>query len=246
MDWLSLNHLAAYAFLFVGLLGSVSIRMWLDERELTSQVLALSQTTTQLQQEIERFNAANPVIQKDPQLDQRVAQLEKRYQNKKQALSYLSGRSFGNRTGFSSHFRQLARMPYPDMWLTQISFNRGGKEAVFTGRTVREDAIFTFINGLQEGKLQYLSFPYFKVGRIIKQADVTNLDDPQLKNKESQNALLMRFSLSTQLAALNDAWTRDLNKAEQTEAAIQEVRDFQDKTGETMNEIGKTVSDKTN
>jgi hypothetical protein len=97
-------------------------------------------------QERSQFLAQRDV---NPDLVNRLQQLERESTDKGRVLNALSGKTLGNTTGFSAHLAALGRRHPAGLWLQQVRIGDGGRQIAIRGRTQSADLVPRFIGDLQ-------------------------------------------------------------------------------------------------
>ncbi|MBF0139997.1 MAG: hypothetical protein HQL74_06935 [Magnetococcales bacterium] len=200
-DWLDagkafLIYFALFSLLFIGSIV-VAVQKFMVAREFTS----LEKQKQTLQTVMREFETSQQFASPDPAQIQHQEQLEKDIKVKKLVLELLSGHTVGNRTGFSGYFADLARKPYPKLWLTQIQLRDGGRNLAIVGRTLVRADVLDFFQSLSESKVYSgRNFQYFQMKAI-----------PIQSAKEQP---VVRFAFGNQLEAIKEVWDNDLTTGE--------------------------------
>ncbi|NOQ94048.1 MAG: hypothetical protein GQ547_05355 [Methylophaga sp.] len=85
-----------------------------------------------------------------PLLNAELRTLERKQQQKKMLLDYLTQQSFGNSQGFSKTLRTLSQQKINNVWLTQFSLLNGGQTITLHGEALQSSQIPLYIDSLGE------------------------------------------------------------------------------------------------
>lgn len=204
-DWLDSTK-AFWIFLaFVSVLGLASIAVLVQKFMVSRDVFALQEQKQALEGIMKDFEVRTHFTGPNEDQVREQEQLEKDIKVKKLVLELLSGHRVGNREGFSGFFADLARRPYPRLWLTQIQLLDGGRDIVIVGRTLARGDVFNFFQSLSESKVYS--------GREFQFFQMANIPFPPASQQPQ-----IRFGFGNRLEALQDVWEADMSQAE-TQAA---------------------------
>lgn len=161
---LSATHVAwtAGAVLAIG----IATAFWLNFRaDQAEKRIALGNTAiealVQSLQERSQFLAQRNA---NPELVDRLQQLERESTDKGRVLNVLSGKTLGNMAGFSTHLAALGRRHPDGLWLQQIRIGDGGRQMMIRGRAVNAALVPQFIGSLQsEPAFSGVSFERFEM-----------------------------------------------------------------------------------
>lgn len=200
-DWLDARkaffiYLALFSLLFLGSLV-VAVQKFMVAREFSN----LEKQKQTLQDVMREFETSQQFASPNPAQIQQHEQLEKDIKVKKLVLELLSGHTIGNRTGFSGYFADLARKPYPKLWLTQIQLHDGGRDMAIVGRTLVRADVLDFFQALTESTIYHgRNFQYFQMKTI---PTPTTTSQP-----------VVRFAFGNRLETIKEVWENDLTTEE--------------------------------
>ncbi len=118
------------------------------------------------QRRVNEMRRITPPKANDPRLKKTSATLEHELDTKRRVLGLLSGKTFGNTTGFADYFEGLARQRVNGMWLTGFKIAKGGTSLELRGATLRPELVPKFLQRLgRESAFAGMSFDTFKMSR---------------------------------------------------------------------------------
>jgi predicted outer membrane lipoprotein len=161
---LSATHVAWTAGVVLAI--GVATALWLNFRaDQAEKRIALANTAIEdlvmNLQERSQFLAQRNA---NPDLVNRLQQLERESTDKGRVLDVLSGKTLGNMTGFSAHLAALGRQHPDGLWLQQIRIGDGGRQVMIRGRATSAALVPQFIGALQaEPAFSGVSFERFEM-----------------------------------------------------------------------------------
>jgi len=128
----------------------VLIGVWQGWRnsQLAAEVEALRQTVAAREARADELQQSAAQRRPDPRLVETVKRLEGRVEIKRQVLTVLSGRSFGNTDGFVPQLTGLARQRIEGLWLTGLRLYDGGTRLDMTGNALRPELVPRYLQRL--------------------------------------------------------------------------------------------------
>lgn len=139
-----------YAVLgFIVLLGGVQALVQWRAHARIDATQALQARLKSQNAEVERLSAVLAARKNNPVLEQRRARLERELELRSRVLGVISGRHYGNITGFSAHLAGLGRQYREGLWLSEIelSTDRGLR---LRGHTLDERLVPAYLKGLRD------------------------------------------------------------------------------------------------
>jgi hypothetical protein len=161
---LSITHVAwaAAAVIAIG----VATAFWLNfragqaEKRIALTNTAIEDLILNLQERSQFLAQRNA----NPDLVNRLQQLERESTDKGRVLDVLSGKTLGNMAGFSMHLAALGRRHPDGLWLQQIRIGDGGRQVTIRGRAVNAALVPQFIGALHaEPAFSNVSFERFEM-----------------------------------------------------------------------------------
>jgi hypothetical protein len=146
---LSAPHIAwtAGAVLAIGVASAFWLNFRADQAE---KRIALANTAIEdLVQNLQERSQFLAQRNANPDLVNRLQQLERESTDKGRVLDVLSGKTLGNMAGFSAHLAALGRRHPDGLWLQQIRIGDGGRQVTIRGRAVNGALVPQFIGALQ-------------------------------------------------------------------------------------------------
>ncbi len=138
---------------------------WRNGR-LATEVEALRQTVAAREARVAELQKTAGQRKSDPRLVEAVKKLERRVEIKRQVLTVLSGRSFGNTDGFVPQLTGLARQRIEGLWLTGLRLYAGGTRLDMTGNALRPELVPRYLQRLaNEDIFTGTAFETFRLDR---------------------------------------------------------------------------------
>lgn len=149
-EWLTLGRalsLVAAVLLVVGGIGGV-LRYQLADAQ--ARLSDLERRETQKQQAMETLQGRVEARQKDSALEQQIARLEQRVQDRRRLVERADSVAQANSEGFSPYLEGLARQTLEGLWLTRIRVDLMHDRLGLTGRTRNGQKVPQYLQRLQE------------------------------------------------------------------------------------------------
>lgn len=118
------------------------------------------------QRRVAEMRRLSPPQAKDQRLEKANDRLARELETKHRVLAVLSGKSFGNTSGFADYLEGLARQHVSGMWLTGLKIEDGGTRLELRGASLRPELVPRFLQRLGgEKAFAGTSFSTFKMSR---------------------------------------------------------------------------------
>lgn len=141
------NLLQVVVVLAVLLTAGYAFSYW--QLTLSHQELASLQQQKQLaEQRLVELRKTHPPLAKNPRLTQDIERYQQWVNVRQQAINVLSEKRFGNTEGFASYFTGLAKQRLDGVWLTELSFNEGGRKLGMQGSALKPELVPQFLQRL--------------------------------------------------------------------------------------------------
>jgi MSHA biogenesis protein MshI len=163
--------LAASVVLLV-LVSITGVQAWWLHR--TNQHLSDAKLQeTQLTQANERISKQLAQNSNDTELKQTISNKETELQDKQYVLQALTGKQFGNTSGFAAQFTGLARQHVEGVWLTGLYIHAGGEKLNLQGRTSAAELVPRYLQRLaKEPSFQGIEFQTLLMQRVEKSSQI--------------------------------------------------------------------------
>ena len=172
-QWLSVPQLAIAASVLIGILGAFSAGQWWWLGRSDAQLQAAKQQQMQLTQRIEQLSKQLALSSNDTELKKTLSDKESELQDKQYVLQALTGKHFGNTSGFAEQFTGLARQHVSGVWLTGLFIHDGGEKLNLEGSTYEAELVPRFLQRLaQEPSFQGIEFKTMLMLRVDKSAQI--------------------------------------------------------------------------
>lgn len=133
-------------------------------------------------------------------LEQEVEELKKEKERKLLVKDILRGTELGNITGFSRHMEGLARQIIPNLWLTSISIEDGGKSLAIAGSAIEPKLVPRYLQMLSnEQSFAGSEFRTFLMGIPEQEEDASKKGQAKDKPPKALNKGLsyINFAIRT-------------------------------------------------
>lgn len=127
------------------------------------------------QKQLDELGIKLKPVTKDPRLDEELQNKLAEKQRKEHIIALLSGKEFGNTTGFSSHFEGIARQTPSGIWIKDIMIQSGGTQLGINGSTVKPELVPVMLQNLsRESAFSGTDFSNFTMEREKDQSSVVD------------------------------------------------------------------------
>jgi hypothetical protein len=168
--------LMQYALLVAGALVVTSGVQWWQSASAKRALADLKQQQQQLLTQVQTISTELSAMSDDALIKASITQKEHELINKQNVLQVLSGKDFGNSTGFAEHFSGLARQHIDGLWLTGLHIHSGGTRLNLSGSTYAPENVPRYLQNLaQEPGFRGLEFKTFLLERKDK-SPLVNFD----------------------------------------------------------------------
>jgi Tfp pilus assembly protein PilN len=115
-------------------------------------------------------------------LENEIAKVSRELEQRERISRILTGRSFGNSSGFSSYLEAFAKGHVQGTWLTSVNIKQGGASLALKGKTLSSELVPVYIQNLdKQESLDGSSFNVMELARV----------------ESSDNESEINFSIST-------------------------------------------------
>lgn len=129
------------------ILASAFYLSWLEGQR-KEQLVALEQSRTQLEADLQALKLQFPPRQKNPEVERELNRLQAELAGRQTLLTYFDQLAPGRTDGFSPVVEGLARYPYPGVWLTGIWLDRDEQRVRLAGSATRAELVPAFLKHL--------------------------------------------------------------------------------------------------
>ncbi len=163
---LSARQVATGLGILLGLLVLLSAwQGWRNDR-LAEEVAALRRTVETEEARVAELRRTVEARKPDPALAAEVDRLAQRVEVKRRVLTVLTGRTFGNTTGFVPQLAGLARQRIEGLWLTGLRLHAGGTRLDMEGNALRPELVPRYLQRLaNEPVFAGTAFETFRLDR---------------------------------------------------------------------------------
>ncbi len=129
------------------------------------QLVSIDQELIQLGAQVAKLTS--PKKSKSKLIENEINKLRKELEQRQRISQVLSGRSFGNSSGFSSYLEAFAKGHVQGTWLTSVNIKSGGSLLDLKGKTLSSELVPVYIQNLVEDEsLQGSSFNVMELARV--------------------------------------------------------------------------------
>jgi len=125
--------------------------------------------------QLETLGARLKPLETDPRLDEELKIKLEEKQRKERILALLSGKVFGNTTGFSGHLEGIARQTPSGIWIKDVTIGGGGTRLGISGSTIKPELVPVMLQNLsREAAFSGTDFSSFTMEREKEEASVVD------------------------------------------------------------------------
>lgn len=170
---LTVPQLAIAASVLFAVLGAISATQWWWLHHNEQLLVSVKQEQAQLTQDIDRLSKALALSSNDTELKKTISDKENELQDKQTVLQALTGKHFGNTTGFAEQFTGLARQHVQGVWITGLYIHAGGEKLNLEGSTYEAELVPRYLQRLaQEPSFKGIEFKTFLMQRADKSSQI--------------------------------------------------------------------------
>jgi Tfp pilus assembly protein PilN len=170
---LSTTQLVMAVSVLIGVLAVISTAQWWWLSRSNVQLQKAKQEQLQLIQRVEELSKQLALSSNDTDLKKTLSDKESELQDKQYVLQALTGKHFGNTSGFAEQFTGLARQHVNGVWLTGLYIHSGGEKLNLQGSTYEAELVPRLLQRLaQEPSFQGIEFKTMLMQRADKSSQI--------------------------------------------------------------------------
>lgn len=147
-DLLTLSPIVIAAMGLYLVLAVTAVLAWREASTRQASAAAVGAQLTALKTQVEAETKAMAARKPSPQMQSEVDSAEAMLQRREEIVRLLESGAVGNSSGFSDHFRGLARQAPEGLWLTGFSAGAGGGDMEIRGSTLNAATVPDYIRRL--------------------------------------------------------------------------------------------------
>lgn len=172
-QWLSVSQLAMAVSVLIGVLIALSSAQWWWLNRSNSQLQAAKQAQLKLAQRVDQLSKQIALSSNDSELKKSLSDKQSELQDKQYVLQALTGKHFGNTSGFAEQFIGLARQHVNGVWLTGLYIHAGGEKLNLQGSAYEAELVPRLLQRLaQEPSFQGIEFKTMLMQRAEKSTQI--------------------------------------------------------------------------
>jgi Tfp pilus assembly protein PilN len=172
-QWLSVSQLAIAVSVLFGVLIAISSVQWWWLNRSNSQLQAAKQSQLKLAQRVDQLSKQITLSSNDSELKKSLSDKESELEDKQYVLQALTGKHFGNTSGFAEQFTGLARQHVNGVWLTGLYIHAGGEKLNLQGSAYEAELVPRLLQRLaQEPSFQGIEFKTMLMQRAEKSTQI--------------------------------------------------------------------------
>jgi Tfp pilus assembly protein PilN len=172
-QWLSASQLTIAVSVLFGVLIAVSSVQWWWLNRSNSQLQAAKQSQLTLAQRVDQLSKQIALSSNDSDLKKSLSDKESELEDKQYVLQALTGKHFGNTSGFAEQFTGLARQHVNGVWLTGLYIHAGGEKLNLQGSAYEAELVPRLLQRLaQEPSFQGIEFKTMLMQRAEKSTQI--------------------------------------------------------------------------
>lgn len=168
-DYLSTQRIIIGIGIFLFILASFQLNVWLQVQEIEYQLLAAEKQQQQVRQSVVELRQRKPQSKKNT-VAQKLVALQQQIELSRRISDVIVGQNLGNTHGFSEQLRSMARQSHDQLSLAEFKLLEGGNYVEFKGLASRADVIPHYLQSLREED----SFTTVRFGVLSIEQDENN------------------------------------------------------------------------